>query len=156
MGMPITVEIVDDSANTQSLNKIFSYFSYVDEKFSTYKDTSEIMSINRGETKELEASDDMREVLKLSEETKLATEGYFNIRKPDGKYDPSGLVKGWAIKNAGDILIKNGFQNFYVEAGGDIQTKGHNKEGKKWSVGIRNPFNRDENVKIVYIEDKGK
>lgn len=155
MGMPVTVEIVDQSATLEAIEKIFSYFSYIDEKFSTYKETSEIMFINRGEIKESEASDDMQEILTLSEETKALTNGYFDIKKPDGSYDPSGIVKGWAIKKAADILTRDGFQNFYVEAGGDIEAVGHNREERKWSVGIRNPFNRDENVKVVYVEGCG-
>lgn len=155
MGMPITVEIVDRLATNDALEKIFSYFNYIDEKFSTYKNNSEIMLINCGKIKEAEASEDMREVLTLSEETRLATDGYFNIKKFDGSYDPSGLVKGWAIKKASDILIKDGWQNFYIDAGGDIQVGGRNADGQKWSVGIRNPFNREENVKIVYIENQG-
>ncbi len=155
MGMPVTVEIVDESASTESIEKVFSYFSYIDEKFSTYKSTSEIERLNRKELKEADLSNDMKEVLKLSEETKLATNGYFNIKKPDGLLDPSGLVKGWAIWNTAKILTKDGFKNFFVDAGGDIQTSGLNKEGKKWSVGISNPFNRDENVKIIYASGIG-
>jgi thiamine biosynthesis lipoprotein len=155
MGMPISVEIVDTSATQESLEKVFSYFSHIDETFSTYKDTSEIMSINRGETREEDASNEMKQVLALSEETKTATLGYFNIKKFDNTYDPSGLVKGWAIKNAADILIQDGFQNFCIDAGGDIQTSGHNTHQEKWVVGIRNPFNRDENVKVLHVESEG-
>jgi len=152
MGMPITIEIVDSSATPDSLEKVFKYFEHVDEKFSTYKDTSEIMSINRGELKESEWSDEMREVFKLSEELKQATNGYFDIKKPDGSRDPSGLVKGWSIRNAAKILEKDGFKNFYVDASGDIEVSGRNAEGEKWSVGIRNPFNRDQIVKVVYLD----
>ncbi len=155
MGMPVTVEIVDLSATKDEIEKIFTYFTYVDEKFSTYKKTSEIMAINSGEIKEKDASGDMKEVFALSEETRRLTDGYFDIKKPDGSYDPSGLVKGWAIKRAADILTKDGFENYYVEAGGDIQVRGHNANDEKWKVGIRNPFNRDQNVKVVYVETEG-
>jgi thiamine biosynthesis lipoprotein len=40
-----------------------------------------------------------------------------------------------------------------VEAGGDIQMAGHNPEGQPWHVGIRNPFNLHEIVKVVSIGD---
>jgi thiamine biosynthesis lipoprotein len=73
----------------------------------------------------------------------------------NGKIDPSGLVKGWAIYNAGQILRKKGFKNFYVEIAGDIEIAGLNSEGKKWAIGIRNPFNKKENVKVVYLNDRG-
>ena len=46
-------------------------------------------------------------------------------------------------------------ENFYVDAGGDIQPHGHNADGKKWAVGIKNPFNETENVKVVYVTTEG-
>ena len=155
MGMTIIIEIVDSHASQQAMDRVFEYLKYVDEKFSTYKDTSEIMAINRGETKESEASADMQEVFKLAEKTKRETNGYFDIRKPDGQYDPSGLVKGWAIRNSARILDKEGFKNFYVDIGGDVEVRGHNLDGKKWSIGIKNPFNEKEIVKIVHLSNKG-
>ncbi len=154
MGMPIIVEIIDSSANESLFEEIFSYFKYVDEKFSTYKDESEIMRINRGEISEKEYSDDMKTVLALSEKTKKETKDYFNIFH-NGKYDPSGLVKGWAIYNAANILKNKGIKNFYIDAGGDIEISGRNADGERWKVGIRNPFNTKEIVKIVYLENCG-
>lgn len=155
MGMPITVEIVDANVKSVALEMVFDYFKYVDNKFSTYKDDSEIMKINRGELKEFEYSDNMKEVLRLSEETRLATNNFFNIKKPTGTYDPSGLVKGWAIQKASNLLHENGYNNFCLEVGGDIQTSGTNNDGNPWSIGIRNPFNTSEIVKVVNNTDKG-
>jgi thiamine biosynthesis lipoprotein len=161
MGMPITVDIADAAAGSEDLAAVFDYFTYIDRTFSTYKPESEMMRINRGELPENEWSDDMRIVLMLSEETKQATGGFFDIRKPgndggDKLLDPSGLVKGWAIWNAAGILRDRGFSNFYVDAGGDIQTSGMNNAGEPWSIGIKNPLKSpargeaDEIIKVVY------
>jgi thiamine biosynthesis lipoprotein len=155
MGMPITVEIVDTSASDAIFNDVYDYFTHVDEVFSTYKTTSEISAINKNGKPRNEWSEEMNMIFLLAEETKQATNGYFDIKKPDGSYDPSGIVKGWAIANAAHLLEKKGFENFYVEAGGDIQPHGHNHEGKKWSIGIRNPWNAGENVKAVYVTNEG-
>lgn len=155
MGMPITVEIIDASADERDIDEVFSYFKYVDEKFSVYKSMSEISRINSGEIKEENCSEDMKTVFALSEETKIKTNGYFDITAPDGKRDPSGLVKGWAIHNASKILEKRGFNDFYVEAGGDIQVRGKNGQGRDWRIGIRNPFNTKEIVKVVRLENEG-
>ena len=70
-------------------------------------------------------------------------------KNPTGGYDPSGIVKGWAIENAAAIATNAGFKNFYIDAGGDIQTSGVNAEGKPWSVGIKNPFGQNEIVKVL-------
>lgn len=116
MGMPITVEVVD-AISFEIPDKVFAYFTYIDNKFSTYKEDSEISRLNRGEISPGEASPDMQTVLRLSEQTKEETDGYFDISHR-GKLDPAGLVKGWAILNAADIIKEAGFKNFYVEAGG--------------------------------------
>jgi thiamine biosynthesis lipoprotein len=64
-------------------------------------------------------------------------------------------VKGWAINRVAELLRSLGHKNFYVEAGGDIQTSGKNAEDKEWSIGIRNPFNRDQIVKVIFPRGKG-
>ncbi len=153
--MPVSVEAVGVPEGDSIFEEVFAYFEYVDGKFSTYKDTSEITRINQGLIKASEYSEDMKTVFALSEETKKQTDGYFDIITPSGSYDPSGLVKGWAIYNAAAILLKKGFTNFYVDAGGDIQAHGKNSQGDRWSVGIQNPFNTKEIVKIIFIKDEG-
>lgn len=152
MGMPITIEIVDSQAAKKDLDEIFNYFHSVDQTFSTYKPTSEISRINRGEVKPNQFSSDMKLVLDLAEKTKHETDGYFEIG-PKGSFDPSGIVKGWAIQKTADQLRAKGFQNFYLDVGGDIQTQGSNQRGQRWRVGIRNPFRKDQIVKIVAISN---
>lgn len=155
MGMTITIEIIDRGAEEKIFDQAFAYFSHIDEKFSTYKHTSEIAAVNDGKITGNEQSEEMRLILALCEETRRATGGYFDIKTPSGKLDPSGLVKGWAILNVAQLILKNGFRNFYVDAGGDIQTCGRNTDGVEWSIGIRNPWNEAEVVKTVYASDKG-
>lgn len=154
MGMPITVEVVDPWVRADALEAVFDYFQYVDEKFSTYKPDSEITRINQGRLSLESASRDMRTVFFLAEKTRLETSGYFDISR-DGMLDPSGLVKGWAIFHAAQLLAERGFENYYVDAGGDIQASGHNAKGQDWRVGIRNPFDQREIVKVLAIRDAG-
>jgi len=155
MGMPVTVEIIDPQVTEEVFNEIFDYFMHIDERFSTYKPTSEISAINAGTLTPGDASEEMQLVLAMCEETKRETGGYFDIKNPDGKLDPSGIVKGWAIWNAAKLLEKIGFENFYIDAGGDIQPHGHNADGKKWTVGIKNPFDQNENIKIIHAGNEG-
>lgn len=153
MGMPITVEILDSEFAGCELDAVFDSFARIDERFSTYKETSEISRINRGELRSDEYSDDMRTVLALCAQTKEETDGYFEIAH-GGLLDPSGLVKGWAIQQAADRLLGNGWRNFYIDAGGDIQVAG-TKNGEPWRTGIRNPFQRHEYVKVLALTDRG-
>ena len=64
-------------------------------------------------------------------------------------------MKGWAILNTATLIRAAGYENYFVNAGGDIAMSGKNAEGKEWSVGIRNPFNANEIVKVVYPRGKG-
>jgi thiamine biosynthesis lipoprotein len=153
MGMPITVEIIDNNIPQDVFNKVFTYFKSIDNQFSTYKENSEISKINRDELLPSSYSQEMREVLRLCMETKVKTNGYFNANRK-GFCDPSGIVKGWAILNAAKIIKKYGYKNFYIEAGGDIQAFGKNGKNK-WKVGIKDPFAQSKIVKIIKVEDKG-
>lgn len=152
MGMPVSVEVVASDA-ARDIASVFAYFKAVDERFSTYKAGSEISQINEGLPPSA-WSQEMKTVLALCEETKSLTSGYFDIAR-DGRLDPSGLVKGWAINNAANLLRSSGAQNFFIEAGGDIQVQGVNAAHEPWAVGIRNPFNREEIIKVVGLTDAG-
>jgi thiamine biosynthesis lipoprotein len=147
MGMPITVEIsnIKYQIANRDIEKVFDYLREVDEKYSPFKKTSEVGKLNRGER----ISKEMEEILRLAQDLKKETKGYFDIKKPDGSIDPSGIVKGWAIKNAADILRQAGYKNFFVDAGGDAEIAGT----FKW--GIRNPFNVKEIVKVLKLSNCG-
>lgn len=154
MGMPITLVVLDDKARQEHLDAVFDAFSQVDEQFSPFKESSEISRFNRGELTKDQLSPKMREVLALCDKTKLETRGYFDITKPDGSLDPCGMVKGWAIKNAAEQMKAMGLSNFFVDAGGDIQSHGVADDGD-WKVGIRNPFAADEIVKVIVPKGAG-
>ncbi len=154
MGMPVTLEAVDASAGAELFDAAFAYFEYIDAKFSTYKADSEISMVNRRELALTDTSLDMRAVFELSDQIREETGGYFDIRSGSG-YDPSGLVKGWAIFNAAEMIRQKGVENFYVEAGGDIQAYGKNRAGQDWRVGIRNPFDMNEIIKVLAVSDRG-
>lgn len=153
--MPIIIEIIDSSKNSeQAFKKVFKYFRWVDEKFSPYKAKSEVTLINDARIKIKDISSEMKLILELCAQTKKETNNFFDVFY-NNAFDPSGLVKGWAIYEASKILDKMRLKNYYINAGGDIQTKGLNAKGEKWAVGIKNPFNVKENIKIVYLSGEG-
>jgi thiamine biosynthesis lipoprotein len=155
MGMPITIDLVDPHADAASVDEVFEYLTQIDARFSTYKEESEISRINRGELPEAAYSSEMKEVFALAEAMRKDTNGYFDITRPDGTLDPSGVVKGWALKHAAALLMKRGNTNFMLDGAGDIATEGKNGEGGEWAIGIRNPFVHEEIVKIIHPHGKG-
>ncbi|MCL5010070.1 MAG: FAD:protein FMN transferase [Patescibacteria group bacterium] len=154
MGMPVTIDIRDSLFNPDDIKEVFSYLCYIDDTFSTYKKDSEISKVNQGLINIKDCGEDMKKILMLCEKTKLDTNGYFDIRG-NGKLDPSGLVKGFAIRQAAKILKRKGYSNFYLDIGSDIQLCGRKEKGTKWRVGIKNPFSQTEIVKVLELEDMG-
>jgi thiamine biosynthesis lipoprotein len=158
--MPITVTIVDAKVTKKDINSVFAYFTHVDDVFNTFRQDSEISRINAGHLPRHRWSKEVKEVLALCEETKRQTNGFFEIRR-NGVLDPLGIVKGWAVHKACDSLLDKEFNNYYIEAGGDIETHGSNDKGlpaqagKPWTVGIKNPFNRREIVKKLIVQNMG-
>ena len=49
-----------------------------------------------------------------------------------------GLVKGWAVDRAVDLLRRRGLSDFTVQAGGDLYAAG-TRDGRPWRVGVRDP-----------------
>jgi thiamine biosynthesis lipoprotein len=73
----------------------------------------------------------------------------------NGRFDPSGLVKGWSIWRASRILDDDGFVSFCIEAGGDIEVRGANDEGQPWVIGIRSPFDPSLLVRRLHLPSCG-
>jgi len=149
MGMPITIEVV--GGNESVIKSAFDYFRHVDAGFSTYKNDSEISRFNHGDLPENALSDEVKMILQECDRYKHETQGFFDITRPDGSLDPSGLVKGWSIKGVADLITAAGFNNFFVSAGGDVQTSGRNASGQPWRVGITNPFEPAKFAKQVAL-----
>lgn len=157
MTMPCTLTFADKKSTEQindAAKTVFNYLNYVNETYSPFKPSSEISRINRKEIKIGEADKEVQKVLKLCNQTKRVTANYFDVVQND-QIDPCGLVKGWAIFNAVKLLHKMGFKNFMVEIAGDIQTSGHPKDKKKWTLGIRNPFDITQVVKTILLSGQG-
>jgi thiamine biosynthesis lipoprotein len=154
MGMPVSVELPGEDA-AALIEDSFAHFAAVERRFSVFRADSEITAINEGRLAPGEASAEMREVLAIARRTRQATAGYFDIRRPSGGLDPSGVVKGWAIAMAARRLRAAGARDFLVDAGGDIQCHGRAPDGTDWRIGIRHPFDETAIVKAVSPRGRG-
>jgi thiamine biosynthesis lipoprotein len=154
MGMPVTIEIVGGDVDAEHFERLFSHFERVEEIFSPFRATSETSRLNRGLLRPDDCSDEMKRVVRLAEKTRVETGGYFDVHR-DGVFNPVGIVKGWAVYEASEMLRQAGVWDFYIEAGGDIQLSGLNDSGEYWAVGIRNPFAENEIVKSLRLSDMG-
>lgn len=154
MDMPITIDLARPGATEAEAESAFAFFAWVDETFSPYRPDSEVSRINDGRLTRESASEPVRQVLALADETRAETGGYFDVWHR-GRLDPSGIVKGWAIHNAALILRRAGHADLAVDAGGDIQVYGESPDGGPWRIGIRSPFQPDHLVKALALSDAG-
>jgi FAD:protein FMN transferase len=148
MGMPVTVNVVDGAAQAEALARVFEDFALLDRIFSPFLPESEVSRINRGELRLDDAGELVSQASELCRQYERATDGYFSAWIA-GRFDPSGLVKGWAIDRASSILDGYGYRDFFIDAGGDVQTHGRNAEGGPWRVGVRHPVQRDKVACVV-------
>ena len=154
MGMPIVVDLRDDDAGGDLLDLAFDEFRSVDARFSTYREDSEIMRLNRGELALADAHADVREVLERCEELRRETRGFFDVRAASrSAIDPSGLVKGWSVDRVAALLEDAGCRDFSVNAGGDVVTRGRALPDSCWRVGIQHPQIADKLARVVIARD---
>jgi thiamine biosynthesis lipoprotein len=152
MGMPIVVDVRDDEATPDVLDEVFDWFRWVDATFSTYKPDSEISRIGRGELALEDAHPSVRVVLDRCAELRTETDGYFDERF-GGSLDPSGLVKGWSVDAAAELLDGRGLRNYAVNAGGDMRVRGGALPEPLWTIGIQHPIERDGVAAVLDASD---
>ena len=141
------------------LDDVFTWFHRVDDLFSTWRDDTEISRLARGDLRLEDASIEVRDVLKLCAAVKTDSRGAFDIafaadarvepRPGFAGLDPSGLVKGWALERAAEIVTAGGGRNFTINAGGDVLTRGQPAPRAKWRVGIQHPWSRAAVAAVV-------
>lgn len=143
MGTSISVDIRDPGPGggevRAAVQRAFAVLRADDRRFSTYRDASEVSRINDGRSTLLEASPELLEVLRIGAELEVVSRGAFCCRDPDGRLDPSGIVKGWSVQRAADVLTRAGLRSFCLNAGGDVVVRGEPEPGRRWQVAVRNP-----------------
>ncbi len=162
MGMPVVVDLAGPRVDEIVVEGAFAWLHRVDAVFSTYRDDSQISRLNRGELALADAEPDVREVLERCDELREQTGGWFDARAGCRAgpvddtalpVDPSGLVKGWAVDRAAQILERGGARAFCINAGGDVLARGRPSPDGCWLVGIQHPLLPAEVAAVVELED---
>jgi FAD:protein FMN transferase len=153
MGTVVSIDIRDALAPDRldaMCADVSAFLHDVDATFSTYREGSFVSRLARGETRRADCPTDVAEVLAHCERLSAETGGAFDPRyRGDGTLDPTGLVKGWAIRRATDLLAAAGLRRFAVNGGGDVQTVGTPAPGQLWRVAIANPLRPGEVATVV-------
>ena len=110
-----------------------------DAVFSLYKPSSPLSRLRRGELALAECPTEVSEVLEECERARALSGGWFDPWASGGAVDPTGLVKGWAAREAAALLARSGFGAGLVNAAGDIALFGGPAPAQGWRVGVRSP-----------------
>lgn len=166
MNMPFTIVFVrgnfDETlieALNQVVNEIDKYLKNVEEKFSPFIPNSLVSRhTDIGEVLQEDFFDlEYQEVYSRSILAKKETRGLFDPFF-EGKYNPTGFVKGWAIENAFTKYLKPLIDYNIIEAGaingaGDMQVGTNTDSDFYWKIGIENPEDRKKIIDRYSIKN---
>ena len=114
---------------------------------------SDLMRLRREEVSSSQCSPLVEEALRIGQEAEVLTRGAFTTLLPTGDgdlaFDPTGLVKGWAVDRASVPLLALERISFCINAGGDILIGAHPtmptdgpRTRSSWRVGVEDPLDR--------------
>lgn len=120
-----------------------------DAVFSTWKKDSPVSRLRRGDITLEGAPPEVSVVLELCTEARRLSDGWFDPWAMPGGVDPTGLVKGWAADRALEVIASTGIAGVMVSAGGDVVCRGEPEPGRRWRIGVQNPFERTSIIAVV-------
>jgi FAD:protein FMN transferase len=152
MGTVVSFDVRGEQPQPEAIDAAVAWLHDVDAQFSTYRPDSAVCRYDRGELLESAASTELRWIIDRCEQLRRQTGGFFDAYA-NGPFDPSALVKGWAVQCSADILAAAGVERFCINAGGDVVVRGGLEPGRSWRVGIRHPFDPSAVACVVESED---
>ena len=94
--------------------------------------------------------------------------GYKKVHMKDGKvikedsrttFDASAIAKGLSSDIVAEYLNRKGVDNYMIEIGGEVVTKGKNPKGELWHIGISKPVEdsviNNEIIAVLALDNVG-
>jgi thiamine biosynthesis lipoprotein len=129
-----------------ALEAAAAWLGHVDEVFSTYRPQSQVSRLAAGTLALSACSPEVWEVLGLCEAAERRSDGWFSAGYAGG-FDPTGLVKGWAVERAAAMVASAGADAVCVNGGGDVQV-----HGGPWRIGVSDPLRKGALATVVHAE----
>ena len=169
MGMPIGIDLRDPSrcqsapAQAESvLDQCYGLLRAVDDTFSLWRPDTPMARLSARDGHPAEMPVAVVEVLRACARATQATDGWFVARTLDGRVDPTGLVKGWAVARVGRLLLDSGYRHWCITAAGDVLVHGQAQPADPldpaqtaaaWTVGIAAPDQPGHLLDAVQLGD---
>ncbi|MES2092556.1 MAG: FAD:protein FMN transferase [Actinomycetota bacterium] len=142
MGTVVSLVLPDRAGSGQAVSAVTNRFRDFDERYSLYREDSELSRIARGELALTASSEVLRATYAAALDWRTATGGAFTPHRPDDTIDLNGIVKALAMQAAAQDILHAGFTDWCLNAGGDVLCSGREADGSPWQVGIVDPTNR--------------
>lgn len=154
-GTVISIQTSDLTAKgfDAACEKAEQFYISIDEKFSAYKDHSEVSKLQHDELRIGDASDEMKLVWNRCLELRELTHGAFDPWAVQGGFDPSGFVKGWAAQESLRFFADENIDHIQINAGGDVVVRGGMDDHTPWKIGVRHPDLVNEIAKTFELFD---
>lgn len=152
MGLPVSLLARGHDLGAraeEAVRAVYTELRWVDAVFSPYRDDSEVSQVARGELALADAHPLVQDVAGRCQQWRERTGGVFDATRPDGRWDPSGLVKGWAVERAARHLAAVAELDWCLNGGGDVQVL--TPSGTPFRVGIEDPRDPARLVAVVPV-----
>jgi thiamine biosynthesis lipoprotein len=139
-----------------AVQRAFAHLRRVDSVLSTWRADSDLLRLQHGEVDEAHAW--VADVAELSLQAEERTDGLFRAwrARRGGRtvFDPTGLVKGWAVAGAGAHLDVVPEIAWSIGAGGDVAVgagPGPSSAAPRWRIGLTDPSHPDRVADVVTL-----
>jgi thiamine biosynthesis lipoprotein len=163
MGTAVSIRVVTDDPVSaparagDAVDRALARLRRADRVFSPFRTDSDISRMARGELAAGDAAPEVREMADLCLGARSRTGGRFDAWRT-GSFDPTGLVKGWAVEEAArldlaPLLEDPSTMAVGISAGGDMQLLTAPDAGWEWGVGIADPFHRGSLISTLTLRE---
>ncbi|MEI2732584.1 MAG: FAD:protein FMN transferase [Dermatophilaceae bacterium] len=167
MGLPVSIHLRGEDLTSETVERTvaaaLTELRRMDDLFSTWQSDSPVSRLRRGELSVSQCDPLVAEAQAIGEQARELTAGAFTttLPDPDGipRFDPTGLVKGWAVDRAGAVLASLPGVAWCVNAGGDVLAGRHRHvppvgdAAAPWRVGIEDPHDRGQIARVVPLTE---
>jgi len=153
MGTVLSLD-VRDAVPDSAVREAVALLHRLDRLCSTYRADSEVSRLRRGELDLAGCDPDVRMAAGLCEQARQLTGGWFDAWA-GGAFDPSGVVKGWAVERVAEVLSAAGSRRYSVNGGGDVAVGLGPEPGRPWRVGIADPLQPGRLLATLRLESGG-
>lgn len=148
---------IEGQEMTEELYNILTETKRISELSKGYFDITigplvDLWGFDKLELKEIPSREAIEKVLDLIDYKSLIFDkNNIKLSHEGQKVETGSFLKGYAIKRAKEVLVEHNIESALISAISSVETIGPRGDGGKWRIGVQNPKNPDEMIKIATL-----